>query len=257
MDSVQAPVQEGAPPKVDKRVWTESWLSEVFRLMDLPVKMDLKDGADGGISVALFFQEEVPGTTQGGRRSHFIESLQFLANKVVNRSAADRRWISLGVNAHPEPRVPGERPPKRTQAPQSGPVSGAPVTGTSLSSQERSIQGPPRERPVQSAARAASPAPARVSETDEASLEVSEDEALAAIALALAEKSARLGRPYAIVPMKADDRARILKATEKVVGVKLKAEGEGRLRRLVFHPDKLVPMPKLTLPDYDDEEEDG
>jgi hypothetical protein len=53
--------------------------------------------------------------------------------------------------------------------------------------------------------------------------------------------------------MKAEDRARFLKAGSGVAGVKLVVEGEGRSRRVVFAPDKPTPMPKRSLPVQDDE----
>ena len=71
----------------------------------------------------------------------------------------------------------------------------------------------------------------------------------------LAEKSARLGRFYAIAPMRADDRARVLRAALGVTGVAATVEGEGRNRRVVFTPEKPVPLPKRNLPEMDDDEE--
>ena len=71
---------------------------------------------------------------------------------------------------------------------------------------------------------------------------------------ALAQKSATLGRFYAVAPMKVEDRARMLKAAGAVAGVRVFVEGEGRNRRLVFAPDKPAPMPKRSaLPQDDDE----
>ena len=86
-------------------------------------------------------------------------------------------------------------------------------------------------------------------------MEVSEDLALAAAARSLAEKSAALGRFYAIAAMKQEDRARVLKGASGVAGVRVGAEGEGRSRRVVYTPDKPTPMPKRAIPDYDEDEE--
>jgi predicted RNA-binding protein Jag len=75
-------------------------------------------------------------------------------------------------------------------------------------------------------------------------------------ARSLAEKSARLGRFYALMPMAAEDRARVLKAAAGVAGVRVHTEGEGRHRRVVFSPEKPAPLPRRSaLPDWDEEED--
>ena len=71
----------------------------------------------------------------------------------------------------------------------------------------------------------------------------------------LAERSAKLGRFYAIAPMKVDDRARLLQAARGVSGTTVRAEGEGTARRLLFSPDLPTPMPKKVVPDYGDDED--
>jgi predicted RNA-binding protein Jag len=85
---------------------------------------------------------------------------------------------------------------------------------------------------------------------------VAEDPALREVARKLAEKSGSLGRFYALVTLKQDDRARVLKAVEGVRGVKVSCEGEGRHRRVVFTPEKPAPIPKRSmLPDDEDEDD--
>src|SRR3954470_14438504 len=109
-----------------KRAKTQEVLEEVLRKMELSGRTDVKDGADGGISVALFVEGEVP---QGqGRRSNFVDAIQFLANKIVNRPGTSKRWISIGLGARPDPRPPREqqRPPQApAQAPQAPPAAAA------------------------------------------------------------------------------------------------------------------------------------
>ena len=85
-------------------------------------------------------------------------------------------------------------------------------------------------------------------------MEVAPDPAVEALGRALAEKSARCGRFYAVAPMKPEDRARLLKGARGVAGASLKVEGEGRNRRIVFVPDKPAPMPKRAMPDYGEDE---
>jgi predicted RNA-binding protein Jag len=84
-------------------------------------------------------------------------------------------------------------------------------------------------------------------------MEVAEEPALAALAKSLAQRSSELGRFYAIAPMKPEDRARLFRGAQGVAGVKVKLEGDGRSRRVVFVPDKPTPMPKRALPVQDDE----
>ena len=61
--------------------------------------------------MAVHFEGEVPGVV-AGKKSYLIESLQFLVNKVVNRPNTERRWVTLGVGAFPEPK-PAAPPPHR------------------------------------------------------------------------------------------------------------------------------------------------
>ena len=98
-----------APPDPAKRELAVQVLTELFRLMDLPGRLEAKDAADGGISVALHLDGPFPGV-QAGRRSHVVDAVQFLANKLVNRSGTTKRWISIGVGDTPSPpRTPETR----------------------------------------------------------------------------------------------------------------------------------------------------
>jgi predicted RNA-binding protein Jag len=257
-----------------KRAKTTEVLEEVLRKMELFGRAEVKDGPDGGISVALFVEGEVP---QGqGRRSNFVDAIQFLANKIVNRPGTSKRWISIGLGAHPEPRPPREPRPPPQQQPPPAPAAAAAAPRPQQHQQPRppkaaatpdggapGAQGggghpqqprPPRgsgPKPAHAAPPVAGPPVER--EAPEATMEVAEDPALAALAKSLAQRSAELGRFYAISPMKAEDRARLLKGAQGVAGMKVKLEGDGRSRRVVFAPDKPTPMPKRALPVHDDE----
>jgi predicted RNA-binding protein Jag len=72
----------------------------------------------------------------------------------------------------------------------------------------------------------------------------------------MAERSAQLGRFYAIASMTAENRKRVLMAAASVPGVQVRAEGEGRNRRVVFVPAKPVPMPRRAVLDYGDDDEE-
>lgn len=224
-----------APAAEDRRAQATAVLRDLLRLAEVPATLDVKDGADGGISIALMLTQEVPGVT-GGRRGTFLDALQFLVNKLTHRPGVERRWVSLGLGEHPAPRGarpspeagPSARPsPVQRQAPMArATVDATPVAPQALSP----VEAPPPPVP----------------------LEVPEDAELTLAARTLAEASARTGRFYAVAALSLDDRARILRAVADVPGVRAVPEGEGRLRRLVFTPEKPVPMPRRAHPADDD-----
>ncbi len=209
-------------------------IREILGHMGIAAVLDAKDTAEGGISIAVQLEGEV-ASAQPGRRSHVSDALQFLANKIVNRPGTERRWISLGIGGHPEPRARMTRP-KKPPAPATPQSTTAPLVA-----RPSTPNGPPPGLPA-----------VRVQE--ESAVEVSEDGALTLAVQQLARKASELGRLYAVGNMSRDDRARVLEAVREIAGLRVIAEGEGRLRRLVFNPEKPVPLPRKTLHDYDDEE---
>lgn len=233
---------ESAPPASatvtapDKREWAVRVVDEILQHMGVKPRLDLKDGTDGGISIAVQLDAEVPGV-QPGKRSHVLDALQFLANKIVNRPGSDRRWISIGIGGHPELRP---REPRR--APDNPPAVAAP--------------NPAPGRPLARVAngRPASAAATKAPEDDESLVQPSEDAELAAAARSIAEKASSLGRFFAIVGMKREDRARALRSVEGMRGVRVSAEGVGRNRRVVFKPDKPAPVAKGSLPMAEEDE---
>lgn len=242
------PESKPGAPAPDKRAQTEAVLADILRLMGYPAKLDLKDAADGGISVAMHFEVgEVPFAT-AGKRSFVVDSMQFLVNKVVNRPNSEKRWVSLGVGEHPAPRPPRSTPNGPLASPQGAP----PSPGNGL--QAAGPKGPATSPPLPAPAPRAAPAHPHA---EEAALEVKADPRLAALGVALAEKAAKLGRPVAVLLLDAEDRARLLKAGQAVKGQHARVEGEGHNRRVVFFPDKPVPMPKKTAFPVFDDEEDG
>lgn len=228
-------------PVADKRAQAEKVLAEILALMDFPARLEFQDAADGGIAVAVHFQGEVPASPPG-KRNYLIDSIQFLVNKIVNRPNTEKRWVSLGVGAFPEPRVA----PVPVAAPVPAQAANKPAKGANPSPNKGNGHAP-------SPAKAA---PASRAEPQEHTLDVTPDPALEALGKTLADKSARLGRYYAVTMMSAEDRARMMKAASGVKGVTVSAEGEDYLRRLLFVPDKPVAMPKKqVMPDYPDDEE--
>src|SRR5205823_13837139 len=124
---------------VAKHEKAEKIIADILKLMELPARMEVKDGADGSVSVALFFEAEVPAAPNG-RRSHLVDSLQFLVNKVINRPNSERRWINIGVGAHPEPRSSRPERPAQKAQPQPHPprANGAPPAAAAQGQQRPS-----------------------------------------------------------------------------------------------------------------------
>lgn len=260
----------------DKRAQVETFLGDVLAKMAFAARVEVKvleekpaqDGQPAipsSLSVALFPEGELPGLT-AGKRTPVVESLQFLANKVVNRGP-DKQWVNVGVGAHPEPRIPGQKKEqqKKEKGKQREPAAAAP---SGAAAQEAGAPGAAagagkkkrgrregREEAASGGAVASSGARAR--DVDESSLNVPEDAAMMAAGLALAQKSAELGRIYAVTFAGPEDRGRLMKAADQVDFVRGKVEGEGRHRRVVFMPANPKPMPKKShIPDYDEEDED-
>lgn len=233
--SAEPSVTPAAPPvpAPERRAQVEQLLGEIFRLAEWPARVELKDGRDGGIAVAVHFQGEVPGVT-AGKKSYLVDSLQFLVNKVINRPGVEKRWVTLGVGAFPEP--------KPSQPPPAASVPAAPRAAA-----------PQRPNPPQQAKKPAA-APAQRAEPVEAEVELTPE--WAALGKLLAEKAVRHGRQYAVMSLSAAERAQLVKAGA-ASGVKVKTEGDGHFRRVAFVPDKPTPMPrKMQFPDDDEEDDD-
>ncbi|WP_257457737.1 KH domain-containing protein [Archangium lipolyticum] len=247
----------------DFRARVERLLTDILGLMGFPARIDFKDASDGSLSVALHFQGEPPPGVEPGRRSQVVDSMQFLLNKMLHRPGTERRFVLVGAGIHPEPRSERlKREQAAAQAP-AAPAPAAPAQQPQPAPQPRAQAQAPRQEKAPARAQApatrqekAPAAPARQSESDERTLEVAEDPALREVARKLAEKSASLGRFYALVTVKQEDRARVMKAVEGVPGVKVSCEGEGRNRRVVFTPAKPAPLPKRSMLPEDDDEDD-
>ncbi|MDQ3262138.1 MAG: hypothetical protein M3Y59_00540, partial [Myxococcota bacterium] len=93
------------PPDPQRLEDARKVLTELLGLLELPARIELQDAPEGGIAVALHVEGEVQGLATG-KRNNVIDSLQFLANKIINKPNQERRWITLGLGGFPEPRVP-------------------------------------------------------------------------------------------------------------------------------------------------------
>ncbi len=239
----------------DKKLQVEVLLEGLFEHMDYPARMEFKDMPDGGLGVAVHFKGELPGIT-GNKRTYLVDCIQFLVNKVVNRPNVEKRWVTLGVNAFPEPR--GTKP--EPSAPTAPKASAPPVKAPAPSSSAARASAPPAAAPNAPPKR---PQPAqqqpsrssRSSEHDEKSMKVEPSPMMTRLGETLAHKASKFGRFYAVPLLAVEDRARVMAAAAKVKGLSVKAEGEGYFRRVVFTPEKpTVIAKKQVMPDYDDEE---
>ena len=241
----------------DKRAQAETLLADVFKLMDYPAKLDFKDMSDGSLGVAVHFDGgELPGITPGNKRSYLVDCVQFWLNKVVNRPNVPRRWVNLGVGDFPDPR--GQQQPQQPQQPAGAeakpaeaktPGKGSPKPERAEKSDKKPVEKKPESKP--------NGPPRREAQVDERTLKPAADPRFTAAGKLLAEKSAKLGRVYAVMGLSPDARALMLQAADAVKGQKAKAEGEGHWRRVRFDPEKLTVIPKKqVMPDYDDEDED-
>ncbi len=221
----------------ERRTQAVAVLEQLLRTMDLPATVEAKDLPDGSISIAVTPGVELAGVVPG-RRSPLGDALQYLVNKLINKPGQERRWVAIGLGGHPEPR--GPKPPRAAQPPAAAMTNG--------SAPPPAVARPPA--PARPAASSRSP------DVDERTLVTEEDPPLDAAARALAERSASSGRLYAVVTLGPIERGRLLKAADAVDGMSARAEGEGRLRRVVLTPDKVVPMPKQRLPVDDVPEDD-
>src|SRR4051812_35564232 len=70
-------------------------LGELLGHMGVTATLDVKDVADGSLSIAVMIDAEVAGLISG-KRNHVVDSLQFLINKIVNKTPQSRRYINLG-----------------------------------------------------------------------------------------------------------------------------------------------------------------
>ena len=221
----------------ERRAQAVSVLEQLLRAMDLPATLETRDLPDGSISIAVTPAAELAGVVPG-RRSPVGDALQYLVNKLVNKPGQERRWVAIGLGGHPEPR--GQKQPR--------PAPASPAVMTN---------GNGTPAPAPRAASAARPAaPARSQEVDERTLVTDGDPAFEVAARTLAERSASSGRIYGVVTLGSTERGRLLKTVDAVEGVSARAEGEGRMRRVVLTPDKVLPMPKQRLPVDDLPEDD-
>ena len=97
----------------ERRAQAVAILEQLLRAMDVPATLDTKDLPDGSISIAVTPAVDLAGVVSG-RRSPLGDALQYLVNKLVNKPGQERRWVAIGLGAHPEPR--GQKPARPVRA---------------------------------------------------------------------------------------------------------------------------------------------
>jgi predicted RNA-binding protein Jag len=235
----EASVKSLIDPTSPKRLQVEQYLRGVFNRLSIDATFEFCDLANGGLGVSVDGANEVLKGPEG-KRNHLLESLQYLVNKSVNKSGANRRWVTLSLNGLPvgatdkKLRAKREAPP----APPSRPA--APARGEGRRTERQNPK--PRNQPQHSG-------------PDESQAAVPPDDTWSVLGQQLAQKAAKYGRVYAVVGLNFDDRARMLLAGKQTPDQRTYVEGEGHFRRVVFQPKTLAPLPKrVPMPDYDEEE---
>ncbi|HEY1334446.1 MAG TPA: hypothetical protein VGF31_09340, partial [Myxococcaceae bacterium] len=154
----------------DRRTQAVAAVEQLLRAMDVPATLETKELPDGSISIAITPGVELAGVVPG-RRSPLGDALQYLVNKLVNKPGQERRWVAIGLGAHPEPR--GAKPARAATPPPAAMTNGSAPSA-----------------PVARPAPAPRPAPqARAQDVDERTLLTDADAPFEAAARALAERS--------------------------------------------------------------------
>ncbi len=235
----EASVKKLTEPESPKRAQVEQYLRGVFSRLSIDAKFEFSDLANGGLGVSVDGANEVLKGPEG-KRNHLLESLQYLVNKSVNKSGANRRWVTLSLNGLSVGETDKKQRNKREAPPAPPSRPAAPARG----------EGRRPERPN---ARARSQP--QNTGPDESQATVAPDETWSVLGLQLAQKAAKYGRVYAVLGLNFDDRARMLLAAKQTTDQRTYVEGEGHFRRVVFQPKTLAPLPKrVPMPDYDEEE---
>ena len=112
----------------DRRAQAVAVLEQLLRAMDVPATLETKDLPDGSISIAVTPTVELAGVASG-RRSPLGDALQYLVNKLVNKPGQERRWVAIGLGAHPEPR--GQKPARPAAPPPAAMTNGNAPTAPS------------------------------------------------------------------------------------------------------------------------------
>ena len=204
---------------LEKRAYVSQVLSDLLRLMgqgDVPLEFEERE--DGQLAVALCIAcEDSPLYVNGTpKRSPLLNALQFLLNRLLKRT---------GENLQ----TPAPAPSKVLLG-----VNGFPKRPS-----------PPHPVPAESA-------DASLEEAS-ASPSCEKAEAISTLAAMLAQKCATHGRVYAVLLLGAAQQACMRQAASKTSGLSAFSEGEGHWSRLVFAPNKPVPMPQKSRISFDKE----
>lgn len=104
VDATAVPLTPPPPKDPARQATVEALLTDIFRMMEYPARVELKDAEDGGLAVAVHFEHGPPQGVVPGKKNHLVDCVQFLVNKATNRPNTERRWVSLAVGGFPEAR---------------------------------------------------------------------------------------------------------------------------------------------------------
>jgi len=178
------------------------------------VPLEFEEREEGQLAVALHvaLADSPLKAPVGQKRSPLLNALQFLLNKLLQRSpegvqasAPTVRKVLLGI---------GEFPPRR--------LSARPLLAQPQAQEEEAV------------------------EEAQGLLPGEKTEQLSALASSLAQKSVSLGRVYAVLFLSRPQRSCMQQAASTTGGLRVFSEGEAHWSRLVFEPQRPAPMPQKS-----------
>jgi len=197
---------------LEKRAYVARVLSKLLHLMgqgEVPLEFEEREG--GQLAVALHIPSgDSPLKPQAEqRRSPLLNALQFLLNRLLKRES---------------------------EGPPSAPVSGKVLLGIDGFPPGHPPKGPPQEALADSLPPEGVPLAPPCKKAEQ----------MSCLAHMLAQKSLSHGRIYAVLLLSQPQRTCMQQATSQADGLRVFSEGEAHWGRLVFEPEKAVPMPQKS-----------
>jgi len=193
-----------------RRAYVAQVLSQLLRLMGQgEVPLEFEEREDGQLAVALHiaFADSPLKASAAPKRSPLLNALQFLLNRLLKRAG---------------------------EGPQTPAACGKVLLGVDGFPPPPSPPKPPQAKGPEAC------------EAAPAALPCENVQALSSLATCLAHKALAHSRIYAVLLLGRAQRACMQQAAEALHGLRTFSEGEAHWSRLVFHPDKPLPMPQKS-----------